>query len=1356
MSGINETGSPSIDTGVVGFEEEGEIVIKVEKVVYIENIKDYNDERISNEVRDLVKLDFQTFFGRMHFYNQYLINIVKALRTAIDARFKTGDESLYTPIQHRIHPLIQVDPVRIVDKADEEGGTQVLTDYLLKRHLLFTNNDSPTIIEARAIKHMRPFTTTLDADSKWLVVLPTDSDCLAVNEDNKVVRSVRTMTRTMLHTEATPHVVDAGDKVPFKGFMYFGRVDGERQLSASFNLDEYIENVHGFRVGQRVLVMFNIGLVVDSHTVTSVNGVVRHVDGHLARIEVDSENNTIIDFCMSDLTVNNCFVYGPKFNGEKYSKRALFNQNWRFLLDEEPMSPGTLASIVFPTVSEGIDIFPELSHITSFAMAEQILGGEYQGRDNHAAVTAAIGNTIRDIRKREKKKVVANVLNKRGTRFSLSPGLDMLHFQKNAKILSKYFAPYALVDSFVDGDQSRFEHVSRNPHLLYAYCLDLLRKHFTPVTKPVAKANSKHLEDAVKDMDIPDGEIVFTSARELFSSKAEDGDVAVLQAPGRVPTIYKMNKGRWMNQSRTTMRYTNSAFVLPGGTQAVDFDEMDANTINTVASKVAERIKHVRENESKLTEQLAFDIVVHASLGKYKEAGRRFREICYSEDVDYAAMLGNGEEPDVDELLNNQEAFGDMYAPIAEEELAPTYDFDLGQMLQEPIGVVFALFIEMFGINMDGDELKIMLYNVSKYHDFDELKSRLRDKERALKAQVQQMRNKNVPFEKSAVDGLIKQRLMAEEKAFMAEYYGQVVAMACAFMILYVQSSLPAVKMRPLAAASMCNKQFSYTGFPLDEGDTPKSLVKYLACVVGTMAPTSGKDTPLHMAHTYIKTHDLGGLIRGHIDTVLETKPHYRARINAARKRMADRLRSATDSSIVSSRTFYGFRPSPGSVRERFPDINLDDMLMYRATDGSSGQRVNACCMQEIDSLKTREAGREHHAVLHGTFKVVRPERDQPFINDAILTETIEMPDVRILNEEASLGKRGASVAAFMEANAMFVNDRYLADIAAIGEETGSDDEWNALSAHVKMHWHLLAQAIKASKTQQELWFEVFVIQEDRYRNPSEVKTVFEKVTCNTIPAILGRAVNDYLVDTRHIDKKTHILAEHRNIIKMALLDRESEFLITLMQQDDDGVLRQPMERIVSGSFAEASQLGSQNTHMHRTILLYNYVILKVCYMLMHASVGDVPDGDMVFDKSQFEMLYMTSPRVRAMAEFVRMLIDKVCRILETNHVDTDKIRTEFERQREHVKQDLMRKMEKFSREERAAFRVLKEKTGIGSEYLDQIQMQAAALIEMMNRPGQEAEANVDPAPQDLEDIPMEWVGEDPDDIELEDDGSGY
>jgi hypothetical protein len=125
------------------------------------------------------------------------------------------------------------------------------------------------------------------------------------------------------------------------------------------------------------------------------------------------------------------------------------------------------------------------------------------------------------------------------------------------------------------------------------------------------------------------------------------------------------------------------------------------------------------------------------------------------------------------------------------------------------------------------------------------------------------------------------------------------------------------------------------------------------------------------------------------------------------------------------------------------------------------------------------------------------------------------------------------------------------------------------------------------------------------------------------------------------------------------------------------------------------------------------------------------------------------------MDDFVGMLMTKICNIMDINYVDVDDINVAYEKQGENVKQDLMRKMERMSQEDRNIFRTVKDKTGLDLDYIEKIQTRAKDIMNMMNDANIETGEDVVIEEDADNDIPMTWVGEDPDD-DNEDDGSGY
>jgi len=80
-----------------------------------------------------------------------------------------------------------------------------------------------------------------------------------------------------------------------------------------------------------------------------------------------------------------------------------------------------------------------------------------------------------------------------------------------------------------------------------------------------------------------------------------------------------------------------------------------------------------------------------------------------------------------------------------------------------------------------------------------------------------------------------------------------------------------------------------------------------------------------------------------------------------------------------------------------------------------------------------------------------------------------------------------------------------------------------------------------------------------------------------------------------------------------------------------------------------------------------------------------------------------------------------------------------------------MRKMEKLSQEDKQIFYIAKEKFAFNIDYVDEVQKQANEIREFMVQNINDGDVD-----RDEDDIPMDWIGENPDEIELEDDNSGY
>lgn len=1205
--------------------------------------------------------------------------------------------------------------------------------------MIMLNGDSPIVIEARAIRHARPFTLPVNTDEKWLVAMDKDVDGVAVDSDNTILKHIRLM-------GPTQWCRDSGDKIAFRGFAHFGQVDGSKSDVNVFKLDTYLSNLSVMRKGDDVQVLFNIPNVIDGHNVTSIKGTVSYVGPHMVRITVGKEEK-VLDFCTSDISVNDFFVYGPRYEGEKYSKRSLFNKNWMFVIEEDFVAPNVLASWVFPTISEGFDVFPESSGILNLWEAEKLTGERIGGRKTYAAIRDAIKKNIRVMK--ENKKIPVRAVIKKGTRFNVSPGMDMLHFHKNGKVFTKYFNQYIHTDKFVDGDQSRFEHISRNRHMMYSYCLNLLLKSYPKTFSKPKEQNTSTSSNGVIKFDehrhgLPKTDLTFNNMYDMLMTRAPNGTTALLFGHSRAPAIYKMTDDMWCVQQVQRI----DGVVPPGCKFAVDLDVIDEFEKHHITETSRRIVDDVESRVGDIKDDLGRDIVVQMNLGKYHKGKQFVREMVYKEEIDYDKMDGSEDDIDIDEIMNNAEVFGENGAILNTDEMnydAPEIDETLAKMLEEPVGETLKILIELLGVSIETKDIRIMLYTMSKYNSFHEIRKNLQKKERDMKAQVAAMKKK---LNKTELDAVFKQYLQKQERAFMTEYYGVAVSLSCALIVIYVHMHLPTITIRPMNSLQSCFKSFSYMGYPINE-DKDKSLIKYMACVLDNQARNSAEDTPLKLASEHFKKSNLEESIHSHIENILDGKPHYVHRLRAAR-RLVEKKKAEATKKLGSSRIFYGFKPEPDHIRERFQKVQTTDLMMFNNS-------VNSCCVQNIDVVMSKDYVVSQNVFRTTSSKLLKHSSMQRRLVVDDMHRIVAQENVKIVSMDENGGEDDVTLQGalrkFCDKNPFFRNDnnmKLLCDVKDV------NDAWNALSIHVKMNWQYLINLLRPTTEQVNVWSEVFINQEERYRNPSEVKAVFERVVRTTIPMILSRATNDYRIDTRAIDKKTFIPLEGRKVVKSMLLDKETEALKTLLDNDEDDVMKTTIHDMVYGCFNDVEILrkSSNTSEVYRVILAYNYVILKVLFMtLCIALMKPLSEDDDVFN--QKEQLSLTNtPRMKAMSEIVKSVMDKICKTMETNHVDTSKIKLEHEKQREQVKQELMKKMERFGKDERMAFKVLKEKTGYSNDYLDKIQNQGRDLLDMLNREENPNEGGREsPTGEDIE---MVWEGENPDDIELEDDGRGY
>lgn len=501
-------------------------------------------------------------------------------------------------------------------------------------------------------------------------------------------------------------------------------------------------------------------------------------------------------------------------------------------------------------------------------------------------------------------------------------------------------------------------------------------------------------------------------------------------------------------------------------------------------------------------------------------------------------------------------------------------------------------------------------------------------------------------------------------------------------------------------------------------------MIAYFACIISKLYLDSG---PFKIAKEQLQRMDIKQEVRNHIDNILKQKPHYNTKLAHARKAM----KISDENKNEHSEIFYGFRPDVKAIKTIFPGVKTDDLVMNR----QQHPYVNSCCIKNVTTRETNVVPKQKRTINN----VAKTKRFIKSSYDGIVR--IEIPPIRqkrhnIINHiendnRLEIQTFQAFMNAFCESNELFRNDTTL---QSINNDFVNENAWNEISSIVTLKWQQLFKTLKSSDEQKNTWYEVFIRQEERYRDPHVVKNIFENIVRTIIPSILGKGVNDYIIDSRRIESKTFIPAKDRDVIINYLLDKETAYLINILRENDN--IKNNVRGILRGSFSNIhTKFVSDTTYVYKVILFYNYVLLKVMLSILGVDIQEY------------------GMNVNIMSDFVAMMLTKMCNVMDANYVNIDELKIVNEKQRENVKQDLMRKMQNLSKEDRYMFRTMKDKTGVDLDYLDRMQAQTREILANLKNTDIVDEQVLEDVP---EDIPMDWIGENPDDIEVDDDGSGY
>lgn len=1367
----------------------------------IEDVRLYTDDRLIGEVKELLQLDLRQYFARRSYYERRLRSIVRGLR-AVSQQY--SPDALYGPSTAMARPLVEMESVVMVDGEGEGREVpgpgcrhETLRAFLHERNVVQRTCDVPVDKERRLAKLSRPHTLPPDADPAWIVTLPRDADCALVGAAPRTPRNVRLLGPTVWANVR----VDEGDPVLLRGIHIAGAVT-EEQEEQVFNLDAYLDHLSNLAEGERVTLLFNDGRKPAKARVSKL--------GSNSMTLILNDGGAGVELSVTHPEINSAFAYGAAYTGPRFCRAALAAADakpWLFTLSDRTAPLDSLMRWVVPTVGEALGA--RKLDVCSPASMERALGISKLGAEGAQRALAMVNGNTRTV-------VSAMKPGKNKKAFAAAPAPvaqdvtpnvpDFLQFFRHRRTLERYYNAY-VGSSTKDSDRLRFAHVFRSLPRLYAYCLDLLLHSaaLEPGAEQQWQKRSKLLNQKRKQKEHKDAHQQVVPVLEASSvpnlavlvadvaagtRTVKDGEkVTVAAYPGHPARTYEARNGIWYPAASTE---PVGAAVLPDAVVPFNPELAEAATQARTTAEQNEIIQDaLRDGVTTFRNRTIRAIADHLAL---EPSGMLYRprQMHATGGLDLTDYVGDADADVADFVPENIDAVQAAQEPEVGEAAIEASERLGRELLSEPVGAVLALIVELFRIDLPSEELRAAFHTVSRSREFEHHRAELREKESRLRRQALQFRDraKGAARQLTAaqIEATVRDRLAADKDAFLTTFYGKAVAMVLAHIAVLVQARLPAAVAAPATGAGRAT--FSLRGYPVDASAGP-SLIGYMAAVLSRLGGTMAREAPLARAVRHHGDEEgvaLAAAARAYVAKLLEDKPHLGARIQRARAALEGAAQEVEQGSTMPM--FEGFRPRPvlsTGLTSRLPQVKPKDLLLVDGVTGAA-KRVNRCCPQRLTNVdrEQQQAGAtvvaaagtvtQHIMILrHGKI-----QRDRaPDV--AVIHNRVAQVPVSIAVASSSMQSNmhdqrlGQVMERFASANVRFyAGDELFMRICRAPADTAA---WAALSVQVSMGWQALFSSARVSDVDKPALASLF-ISHDGYADAYELRRAFLQLASSVLPGILGRAASGRVPQMLHVERKRWLHPAQRRRLTEGALDEETRYVLDLLHTRPAyaPALKQAFADIVSGALQDALSLeasGCPPAGIHRNVLAINYVILKAFVLLLHAAApgGTLPahgcNVQTLFDRSRFEAAYVSSSDTRGVAEFIRLLLSRAAKTAQATHVDLEEVRHKFEVQREHVKLDIQQKMERLTTEERGAFRLLRDRMGFTHEYLDPFQAATALLAdaavlnaeEEMRANSARAEEGIAAARamrEDEENHAMAWVGENPDDVELEDDGAGY
>lgn len=213
------------------------------------------------------------------------------------------------------------------------------------------------------------------------------------------------------------------------------------------------------------------------------------------------------------------------------------------------------------------------------------------------------------------------------------------------------------------------------------------------------------------------------------------------------------------------------------------------------------------------------------------------------------------------------------------------------------------------------------------------------------------------PSYRTAVDKLVNEKLAAfQEKAYSDMYYDIAVYAIC-MLSLTLMAKYPKVLLQSIYPS--CVRYMSYQGHPHTDISSPKTINKYLVCLVkGITSGADGKYDKIQSKNLEDMTKDV---VRK-VDEILEKDASLKLRVDANRLTIQNANTKPTERKF--KKAFPGFRPSPdifkskdkrtsNSIANALKNLNkvIQKSKHLKANAANIPQLLNACCLEKVDDV---------------------------------------------------------------------------------------------------------------------------------------------------------------------------------------------------------------------------------------------------------------------------------------------------------------------------------------------------------------------------------------------------------------------